>query len=344
MGTLGPPPIVRSQIVPLVYAELQRREMDADAFVRRFDVSVVDPKEFLVRLDHLHALLDAAARELGDDELGVFLAVRRGVGTHGVAEYCWRTAPTIRDGVLATVRFYNLLNDVALLTLEDEGEQAVLTEDVRAHPWGFGRHANDFFTVLVFQEFERLAGARPRVEVRMPHPRPSSDDALRAALGEAVISYGAPSLSMHFDRAWLARPLATADAALHETLLRGAEELVRGRRGQAGEPGKNTLVQSLREHIAGVLQSGAHDIATLARAHAMSVRTLQRRIAESGTTLSMLVDGVREERGRALMLEGRHAVGEVATILGYADAAAFVRAFRRWTGTTPAAFRRAGTG
>lgn len=339
MERAGTSPIVRSQLVPLVLSELRERAMDADRFAKEFSVEASQNEAFLP-LDRLHALLEAAELALEDRELGVRLALRRRTGTHGVLEYCWRTAPTVRAGFQAIARFGNLLNDVAVVSLEEDGEGAAFVEEVATHPDGFGRHANDFFAILVKQEFLTLAGAEIALDVRMPHARPVHDEALRAVLGAGTVRYGEPTLALRFDRAYLDRPLLTADATLHQTLLKSAEELVRARRGQRGDEGEPSLVAALRRLVEAGLPSGAVDLRTLARSLAMSPRTLQRRISETATTLSMIIDGVREERARALIVEGKLTVGEVSAALGYADTAAFVRAFRRWTGTTPKTFRR----
>jgi AraC-like DNA-binding protein len=77
----------------------------------------------------------------------------------------------------------------------------------------------------------------------------------------------------------------------------------------------------------------------VARRLALSARTLHRRLAEEGTGFSALVDEVRRTRALALLEDGKLAASQAAFLLGFQDPAAFFRAFRRWTGTTPRAWR-----
>jgi AraC-like DNA-binding protein len=70
----------------------------------------------------------------------------------------------------------------------------------------------------------------------------------------------------------------------------------------------------------------------------MSPRTLQRRLHEEGTSLHEQVEQVRRERAAAFFDSGM-AIAEIAWLLGYADASVFHRAFKRWTGRTPEAWR-----
>jgi AraC-like DNA-binding protein len=81
-------------------------------------------------------------------------------------------------------------------------------------------------------------------------------------------------------------------------------------------------------------------LSELARRLGMSGRTLQRRLVEEGTTYRAVIDEVRRGWAEQLLGEARASSGEVAALLGFADVPAFHRAFVRWTGMTPASFRR----
>ena len=70
-----------------------------------------------------------------------------------------------------------------------------------------------------------------------------------------------------------------------------------------------------------------------------SPRTLKRRLAEENTTFSAIRDDVRRQRALLLLDDRRLSIGEVATRLGYTELPNFTRAFRKWTGVTPAAYR-----
>jgi AraC-like DNA-binding protein len=67
----------------------------------------------------------------------------------------------------------------------------------------------------------------------------------------------------------------------------------------------------------------------------MSARTLRRRLEEEGTTMQALLDDLRQELASRYLGERKLTQTEVALELGFADARAFRRAFKRWTGKTP---------
>ncbi|HYU16716.1 MAG TPA: helix-turn-helix transcriptional regulator, partial [Candidatus Acidoferrum sp.] len=80
----------------------------------------------------------------------------------------------------------------------------------------------------------------------------------------------------------------------------------------------------------------------VARRLHVSTRTLKRKLAEQGTSFSSILGDVRRQRAMLLLDNRELAIAEVATRVGYTEVPNFTRAFRKWTGTTPAAYRARG--
>lgn len=80
----------------------------------------------------------------------------------------------------------------------------------------------------------------------------------------------------------------------------------------------------------------ADEVAALFSIHS---RTLNRRLNAFGTGFQELVDEGRFEIARQMLEDSAMEVSRIAALLDYADASAFTRAFRRWSGTTPARWR-----
>jgi AraC-like DNA-binding protein len=82
----------------------------------------------------------------------------------------------------------------------------------------------------------------------------------------------------------------------------------------------------------------------VARALATSERTLRRRLSDEGLTFDRLREAELERLARELLRSRASTIEEIAYLLGFSEARAFQRAFKRWTGTTPGAFRTRGAG
>jgi AraC-like DNA-binding protein len=103
---------------------------------------------------------------------------------------------------------------------------------------------------------------------------------------------------------------------------------------------KNPMsVPSLRVTIVALLPGGAPSIRRAAMAENVSVRTLQRRLAEPGYTYSQLVDAVRCDMACHLVADPKTRLCDISTTLGFSFPSCFTRAFRRWTEMEPRAYR-----
>lgn len=105
-----------------------------------------------------------------------------------------------------------------------------------------------------------------------------------------------------------------------------------------GRPG--ALVDAWRRTLVPLIREGRTGLAALAEAHHTSVRSLQRRLAEQGTSFQQMLDDTRRHLAEGHLKNARLDVAEIALLLGYSEQSAFTRAFRSWTGVTPALWRR----
>lgn len=96
----------------------------------------------------------------------------------------------------------------------------------------------------------------------------------------------------------------------------------------------------MRAAIWSVLADGKPSLDRVATALRVSPRTLQRRLAEEGTSLQSEIEDIRKRMGTALLRDRSHSVEDIAFLLGYSEPSAFYRSFKRWTGATPGQFRR----
>jgi AraC-like DNA-binding protein len=132
--------------------------------------------------------------------------------------------------------------------------------------------------------------------------------------------------------ALLAAPLAQANVPLQKLLREHAESLL----ARLPSASLSARVVSL---LSSQLSQGEPDRAQLARALNLSERTLQRRLAEEGSSYQQLLNDSRRQLAEGYLRDGRLAATEIALLLGYSEPSVFFRAFRQWTGLTPGEYR-----
>src|SRR5262249_16896150 len=103
--------------------------------------------------------------------------------------------------------------------------------------------------------------------------------------------------------------------------------------------GDDSPLDRMRELIAEALQSGVPTLDQIAKKMATSERTLRRRLEAEGTSFRALLDETRARLARSYVSDRRMPLSEVAFLLGFPEPSAFHRAFKRWTETTPSAWR-----
>jgi AraC-like DNA-binding protein len=194
------------------------------------------------------------------------------------------------------------------------------------------RHADEcaMARIVLGLRFLTKQDLRPRV-VRFRHASPADrrehDELFRCAL-----EFGAAHTEIELDAPALDLSLPDANAAyasiFQQQVEQAIDRLPRGRE----------MAAEVRALARVALAGGACTLMRSAELLGVTARTLQRRLQDEGTSFGALLDKLRGELALAYLGEGR-AVGEIAWLLGFANASAFHHAFKRWTGTTPERYR-----
>jgi AraC-like DNA-binding protein len=220
-----------------------------------------------------------------------------------------------------------------------EGERAVF---VKAVPAPFARLREPIYALAAAMgsAIRGLSGRDVRARfVAYPLPRPRDPERHERWFG-CPVSWGGAVLEVAFDAGVLALPLPRAEPRLFGYLARRVEAL------SGALPVAERWADRARREIGALLAHGEPRLGDVARRLAVSERTLHRRLAAEEVRFTELVDAARRERATLLLEDPRLSSSEIAFLLGYAEPAAFFRAFRRWTGATPQRWRadRAGAG
>lgn len=277
-------------------------------------------------------LVQRARALAGEPALGFLAGLQMRVSAHGYLGFAAMTARTARDALDLAVRFAPLRTDALTLAYGEEGGRAWFEVRERAD---FGPARDAVIPALlvgIWRIGEALTEQTLRGVAELAFPEPPYFEKLRGFLANEV-RFGAPANRLLFDADVLDLPLMGYDPAAHRLAVRQCEEAlalhVRG----------GPLLLRVRHLLVG--EDGRFRTAgEVARAAGLSERTLKRRLAECGASYSALLEEARRERATRLLASDALSVEEVADRLGYSDAANFTRAFRRWTGAAPRAWRR----
>jgi AraC-like DNA-binding protein len=128
-------------------------------------------------------------------------------------------------------------------------------------------------------------------------------------------------------------PLRRRDPVLRRWLERQAAAIL------ARLPASGDVRDEVQNALSSQMTAGDMGIDVVARRLATTPRTLQRRLARAGTSFATLCDDARRQAAHTYLADTTLSIAEVTYLLGYSEPTAFHRAFKRWHGTTPQAFR-----
>ena len=270
----------------------------------------------------------------GDPAFGLHAAeMVVGKGSH-IIDYVAEQCGTPREILQTISRYQRLLMSHTVLRLEVAGPVATFVHPPDPIPMQRPPHLEDF----VVAQWALICRARsrgfPLRRVTFLHARPP-DTREHERLFQAPVEFGARQGAIEFDAELLDIPLERADPLLRGVLLRYGDGLL-----ATAETVQPSLQERLRSHLAGQLPSGGASIEKAARTLGMSSRSLQRQLQTEGTAFKDVVEAVRRDLALVHMREDRHSISEVAFLAGFTEVSAFSRAFRRWTGASPTAWRR----
>jgi AraC-like DNA-binding protein len=288
-----------------------------------------------IPLSAVARLWRSLAAQVPDPAFGLRLGADVRVREFGIVGYALAFSSTAGSALRRLSRYSRILSESHALTLETEGEATWVRLDIQPDLRAF-RPAVDYRLAAVLSACREVV-ARPFAPliVQLPYRQPS-DVKEYERFFQGPLEFGALGSALLLRNDDLARPNAMADRMLTGYLDRLAEQ------GLAGLGSERTLRERVRRALWSELTEGAPALERLARALGMSSRTLQRQLREEGTTFAALLAELRREMAPSLLRDGRLAVSEVAFLLGYEDPSAFRRAFRRWFGHSPRAYRGRG--
>lgn len=300
------------------------------------ELEVADPRAAWYPYAAAQALWTKLAEAAGDATFGLTAAALQNDDptSWGVLEYVARNSHDFRDALGRIARYGQLMHDHATVELREDPAGAFFTYRIPELA-GPNRYAAQWAAAAWVLRGRKLVGAAfDPLEVTFRHAAPS-DVELGAyqQVFRCPLRFGRPETGVLVSHANLARPIVGADVALLAVVDAHAKELVERL------PGK-TLDSQVRSYLTRALSTGGDSsLAAIGRALALSTRTLQRRLQDDGLSHRDMVDEIRCELARRMVTNTSLSNNEMAFLLGFAEAPAFLRAFKRWVGQSPGELR-----
>ncbi len=326
---------IDARLATRVVSDLRRHGVNADGLLgevglRRADVSEPDNRiEYAAAL----GLIERAATTLEDPSYGLRLGAAQDARDGGLLSFLMLNSPTLLDALTNAQRYLRVVGEGEDIEIERTGPHLTLRFRETDRALRGLRHNSEYIAAVLVRACRDMTRKRVSpVRAEFMHGRPNAKVGYAEYLGCAV-RFHTEWDALVYETATMRLPVIGADSKLFKVLERACQKIL------GPTPKKQDIVHDVRERVIDRLAKGTVSFDDIARELNMSTKTLERRLADRKTTFSTLLDDARSGLAKRYLTDSDLRLEQIAYLTGYSESAALVRAFRRWTGTTPMQYR-----
>ncbi|KRC53328.1 MULTISPECIES: AraC family transcriptional regulator [unclassified Nocardioides] len=326
-------PYLRAWVVSSFVQVIEELGGDPEDYERRFHVSlrVTDQGKEAIAAAPLLRLMEAAAQELSCPDFGIRVGIAQGQDSIGPVMVAALNCATAREAYQSSIRYLNGLFsafDIALVDTPD-GPRTVYTLRVPAP----SRQFQEWSLAVTTKILPLVAGPSARLRgVYFSHPRLLEQEFYDGVFG-CPVRFEERAYGVDYFDADMQRAIPRNNPEIRAIVSDYLDSII----ASSGLTLEHQILALVRE----LLPTGGCTLDVIAEHHFVSVRTMQRRLAAEGVVFERLVDDVRREQALEYLADPDRSVQQIAGLLGYVEQSSFSHAFRRWSGTSPRAWRAA---
>lgn len=286
----------------------------------------------------LRQILEAyrtAASLSADPEFAFLMGTRNKVTYYGMYGFAVMSAPDLATMLDFISEAQTLSANLVDLRIERDADRVALCIEPLIHhdiDTTLHRFLVEELLGLAFSAFRDMLGeAFSPSAIRLTYPEHDSATRLAELIGVPV-SFGEKTSAFVFDASWLSAPLQFGNRVVHSSARKTCAALLGELRAQAG------LAHRVGEALI-AYRGRIPPIEEIAAQFGMSERDLRRKLSAEGSGYRLVCDDVRSQISMKYLRDTSLSIDQIASIMGFDNAANLRRAFRRWTDMTPTEYR-----
>ncbi len=320
----------------VVWKSIETYGLDPRALFERAGLDPDSLEDPLARYPYrdVRKVWELSIEETGDPCFALIAARQWHPSNFHALGYAWLASRSLKEALQRLIRYFRVVTtdpeELSLVETDQAYEFMIDTSSVVYR----GLDAEYDFILAILIDACRLSlgeGFNPQ-RVCLQRSPPSCRDRFAKFFG-CQPEFDAPNYLLSFDKAALDKQLPTGNAevarANDQVILRYLAQLNR-----------SDLVMRVKVALIENLPSGQVSKEQVSEALGVSLRTLQRKLHDEGTSFKQLLDETRHELADGYIKNHQVSLGEITYLLGFSEASNFSRAFKRWTGSSPTEFRR----
>lgn len=319
--------------VKRLLADAAREGVDRTSLFREagLDPALLAQPEARLDMADFIRLLQVVMRRTEDEFIGLGRGTKSKPGTFSMMAHAVINCPNLGRAIERSAQFYRIVDMPLRLSVEEGSHESrfILQADAPEH--------DNILEAIVFISLRLWSWLTGRslepVAIQFDFPEPPQAAEFRR-LYKGAVTYNNARNAIVFPSAWLALPLVQNPLSLSKFLKDSIALLIVGNNQPIG------LSDQIRAIISKGYGNTFPDFAQVCDTLSMTPQTLRRRLKEENTSYQAIKDGIRQDAACYYLAKEELSIDEIALMMGFSEASSFHRAFKKWLGKTPAAWRR----
>lgn len=304
--------------------------------------AALDDQDSRIAMDAFQQLILCAKRETKDPAFVLHHAIDTEFKNISIVGLIVHSSKSMADSMVQLNRYGKLMIEVDVMDGAERFsiepcEQGIWIVDNRPNPNAFPELTESSFGRFISEFSREFPDDLFALDIEVTHAAPDYAEAYEKVLG-CPVNFGSARNAMLIGAHWLEQEFDDHVGYVFGIFTERADSLL------AKLEQDESLRARIEAHVLPDLHKGDVTVESVASDLGMSRQTLYRRLKDEGVTFAQVLDALRCRMASDYLSARKVSINETAYLVGFSEASSFVRAFRRWTGVTPAEFRNRSAG
>lgn len=295
------------------------------------DASLLERADARIRTGEFIRLMQIVMRRTEDEFIGLGRGTKSKPGTFSMMAHAVINTPNLGKAMERSAAFYRIVDLPIGLKVEEGSTESRLILTTEAPERDNILEGMIFISIRFWSWLTGRPLEPAAIQLDFPEP-PQADEFRR--LWKGPVTYNNARNAVVFPTAWLSLPLVQNPLSLSKFLKDSLALIIVGNQQPIG------LTEQIKAIISKGYGNAFPDFAQVCESLNMTPQTLRRRLKEENTSYQAIKDNIRQDAARFYLAKEELSIDEIALMMGFSEASSFHRAFKKWTGQTPAGYRR----
>ncbi len=330
--------ILSELLIPFIRV-MEAHGLDSSVALQKIDIDplILKEKNSRISADKFTKVLDYCIHEIGSNDVSIRVAKQFHAGMFDVLGYAMMSSNTLQDALGRIAQYKRVVSNTSQLSVIESDSSLVFDMDIFTYEDNgrqvLSRELTETFLVVIVQFSRNLIGQLlvPK-KVVFSYPKPHYDTQYLTDFFQCDLEYDKPTNQIIFDLKQANIQLLGSNPLITQTHEKLLDEFLK-------RINKDDLSHVVITKICDVLPLGAPSQTDVAQQLNMSLRNLQRKLHDQGTSFKEILENTRKKLTLNYIAQKDLSLSEISYLVGFSSTSNFNRAFKRWTGKTPGEYR-----